>query len=598
LNPVKGKLSLLIRVTVCQRKTFTFFLPILLILGFLLACKTKSSSATVSSSPSQNYTSSPEEVKFKGFFINACKEKALGNNELALDQLKEALKVFPKNAAANYEMACIYKLISKTDEALPFAKSAVQNDAKNEWYHLLLIDCLHDKRKYKDAALACEKLISINPNNPAFYDQLAREHGFAGNYSKALNAYSNRSKKFGADPETRLEIVKLYRITGKRDKAEKELLALVQEFPNETNYYTYLAELYQENREDEKALKIYHDLKQKDPRNPYVHLAIADYYRTRNQDSLFMNELRLAFEMPELDIEEKRKIMISFYSVTEDFPEHRKSAMELCKIMVEQHPDDARAHGIYGDFLNREEKYTEAREQYEQAIKSDKNVFGIWTEIMKIDVSLGDYPSLERHSDEAKELFLAQPVVLYYNAVAKMQLKKNKEAIATFLEAKEFIVDDEELLGFIMINLGEIYNTEKEFEKSDKAFDEALRIDPENASLLNNYSYYLSLRKEKLPQAEKMASKAVQLNKNSSTFLDTYAWVLYQQGKYQEAQAWLQKAIENGGDENGVILEHYGDALFKNNKVEQALDSWKKALEKPKHSEQLEKKISEKKISE
>ena len=567
----------------------------LVLFSFFISCKTPS---TVSRSAAINYSSSPEEVKFKGYFINACKEKALGNNELALEQLREALKVYPKNAAANYEVACIYKSVSKTEEAMPFARIAVQNDSKNEWYHLLLIDCLHEKKKYKDAARACEKLISINPENPAFYDQLAREYGFAGNYSKALNAYNNRSKKFGADPETRLETIKLFRLTGKRDKAEKELLALIQEYPNETNYYTFLAELYQENHKDEKVMKIYEELKQKDPRNPYVHLALADYYRTRNKDSLFLVELRSAFEMQELEVEEKRKIMISFYSVTEEFPEHLKSAMELCKIMVEQHPEDARAHGIYGDFLNREKNYEEAREQYLQAVRIDKNVFGIWTEIMKIDITLGDYTALEKHSDEAKELFIAQPVVLYYNAVAKMQLKKNKEAIAAFLEAKDFIVDDEELLGFILINLGEIYNTEKEFEKSDKAFDEALRVDSDNASLLNNYSYYLSLRKEKLSQAEKMASKAVQLNKNSSTFLDTYAWVLYQQGKYQEAQVWLEKAIINGGDENGVILEHYGDVLFKNNKIEQAIETWKKALEKPKHSNNLEKKIGEKKLSE
>lgn len=579
---------------------FIFSLFFFFTIAALSSCRSKdklqlSAATTTSSRPSG---STAEDVKFKGYFLNGCKQKALGNYESAAHEFKEALKVFPYNSAANYELACIYKLQSKNAEALPHAKAAVEKDLKNEWYHLLLIDCLHEKKRYADAALACEKLIQINPHNSAFYDQLAKEWTYAGNYNKAVKTYNTRLEKFGFDPQITLDKIKILKFQGKTGEAEKELIALIKKNPSESSFYTYLAELYQENKQDEKAMDIYRELSVKDPKNPYVKLALADYYRSRNKDSLFLKEVKAAFEMPELEVEQKRKIMISFYSVTEEYPEHKQSALELCEIMVNIHPEDARAHGLYGDFLLREGDLEKARTQYEEALKTDKNIFGIWTEIMKIDATLRDYSSLEKHSEEAKELFTTQPILYYYNGVAKQQLKKNKEAVDAFLEAKEYIVDDQELLIFIFINLGETYHSIKEYEKSDNAFNEALRMDPNNASVMNNYSYYLSLRKEKLDDAEKMAKKANELVKDNSTFLDTYGWVLFQKAKYADAKDILEKALKFGGVENGVILEHYGDTLYKNGFEKEALEYWKKAKEKSKHSDVLDKKISEKKFIE
>lgn len=80
--------------------------------------------------------------------------------------------------------------------------------------------------------------------------------------------------------------------------------------------------------------------------------------------------------------------------------------------------------------------------------------------------------------------------------------------------------------------------------------------------------------------------------------MDTYAWILFQSDKFNLAKEWLEKAIKTGGEKNGIILEHYGDVLFKLNEVEKALEYWKKSKASGRSSEKIDKKIADKNIYE
>ena len=90
-----------------------------------------------------------------------------------------------------------------------------------------------------------------------------------------------------------------------------------------------------------------------------------------------------------------------------------------------------------------------------------------------------------------------------------------------------------------------------------------------------------------------MALRANELSPGSASFEDTYAWVLYELGKYEEARLWLEKALSHGGNTSGVVIEHYGDILYKLGDKDAALREWRKALEFDDHSDELELKISE-----
>ena len=143
--------------------------------------------------------------------------------------------------------------------------------------------------------------------------------------------------------------------------------------------------------------------------------------------------------------------------------------------------------------------------------------------------------------------------------------------------------------------LGDAYNGLKEYQKSDKAYEEALGVDPNNSLILNNYSYYLALRKENLDKAEKMSALLIKNNPTNASFLDTYAWVLFMKGNYKEAKKVMEKAIA-GGDATATHFEHFGDILFQLNDIDAAIEQWQKARSLSIHHELLDKKIENKKL--
>src|SRR5690606_6922821 len=119
----------------------------------------------------------------------------------------------------------------------------------------------------------------------------------------------------------------------------------------------------------------------------------------------------------------------------------------------------------------------------------------------------------------------------------------------------------------------------KDHKSSDESYNIALKYDPQNTIVLNNYAYYLSLRKTNLEQAESMAKKANDLNPDVASFQDTYGWVLYTRENYQNALFWIEESLKNGGNTDPTVLEHHGDVLLKLNRTPEAVKAWKKALE-------------------
>jgi Tfp pilus assembly protein PilF len=182
--------------------------------------------------------------------------------------------------------------------------------------------------------------------------------------------------------------------------------------------------------------------------------------------------------------------------------------------------------------------------------------------------------------------------------MASARIQKHSEAVEVLEKGRKLVIANDELKLQFEINLAESYHRLKEYKKSDQYFESVLKMDPDNKLVLNNYSFYLTERNEKLKQAERQSKKCAGLEPNNSTYLDTYAWVLYKLEKYQEAEVQIKLAYSNGGNKNAVIIEHYGDILFKLGDEEGALEKWKEAKNTGKGSKNLDEKIKIKKLVE
>jgi len=561
------------------------------------SCKTtKSSSSTGKQIVNSNGLSEEAQVNFTFNFIEGCKERMRGNIESAEGRFKECLRLDPNSAAAKYELGNIYRFNGLFDNALKYGKECANADPKNEWYQLLYIECLHNKRQFEQAAEVYARLVKTYPNRPEFYEGLAGEYMYAANYEKSYKTFDDLEKKFGQNEAFTLNKIKLLRQLKKNTETEAEFKKLIQSNPSEARYYTYLAEFYQETNQNDKAINTYQEILKVDPKNPMVHLALADYYKSQNDKENFYKEVKIAFENPDLEPETKVKILASYYELSDVNDTYKQQALELCDIAIKLHPTSADVHTIYADFLLKDKKMQQAKDEYAIASKIDKNQFSIWSQLMYVESELNDYAALEINSSEAMELFPNNPLPYFFNGVANIQLKKYQKGIESLEEGIEFVYDNKPLMLEYYSNLGNAYNAIKNFTKSDKAFDDALKVNPDDASILNNYAYFLSLRKEKLDKAERYSRRSNELAPNNRSYIDTYGWILYQLGKYTEAETWLARAAKMG-NKNGTLLEHYGDVLYKLNKTEEALNYWKEAKSIGGGSEFLDKKIADKKLN-
>lgn len=570
----------------------------------LLSCKVSNKTTAQKEEPVQSKSAKGKEfnererIELNYLFFNANKEKMLGNNDAAYSLFMQVLAKDPKNDASLYAMAQISSQQKRYDDAINSIRKALAINNKNTWYQSLYGELLMNSKRFGEAVDVYEGLSKNNPERIDYFFEWASALYFSDKPGEAIKVYDKLEEKIGINAEIVLQKEKLYIKLGKIDKAAAELQKLITAFPTDTQYYAMLAELYQANGMSEKALQLYDKILALDPQNSFVHLSLSDYYRsTGNKDKAF-EELKLVFQNKNTDLDTKYKILTSYYNLLESNTEIKEQALELNKLLVETHPNEAGAHVFYGEFLFHEKKFGEARYEYQQALKLDNKNFLVWDQLLRTELELKDYAQLQKESEEALALFPTQPLIYYLNGIANLQLKKYKDAVSVLQSGTSVVVDNPALLSDFYANIGDAYFKMKESQQSYKAYEKALELDPKNANTLNNYSYYLSLRGDSLGRAETLSRKSNSLEPNNSYYQDTYGWILYKQKKYSEAKEWVEKAMKGREAESAVILEHYGDILFKLGQIDQAIEFWEKAAKIGGGSESLEKKIRDKKVYE
>ncbi len=531
-------------------------------------------------------------------FIDAKKEALLGNYIKAEAMFMSVIEKDPGRDAAYYELAQIYVLQNNPADAQIMAEKALALDPRNHWYKVLLAERYQRNQNYTQAIRLYEELTRDDPRDLEYRFQLAASYVYAGKFSDALNELDNIEARLGVSEELVRQKEKLYLYLNKVDEAAAEVRKLIQADPGEARYYSWLAELYMSHGEPDKALAVYSTIAEKFPEDPYIHISLSDYYRKKGDKEKAQEELKLGFANPGLDIDTKIQVMLAYYSVSELFDEVRPQAMELAQILIRTHPDNPKAYSMYADFLVRDKQFREARDAFHKVISLDSSKFLVWESLLRVEAELEDYTAMKNESQRMIGLFPVQPLGYLFNGVARMQLKEYSEAIESFKTGLGFVVANNLLSSQFNAYLGDACYQTQDVDAAFGYYDKTLQLDPNNSYVLNNYSYYLSLRKENLEKAEAMAKRATQLDPGNSANLDTYGWVLYVQNKFEEAEKWIKMAMDQEGKNDPVILEHYGDVMYKLGKADEALQYWKTAMEKGSGSEWLEKKVMDGKIYE
>ncbi|REE05989.1 tetratricopeptide repeat protein [Marinoscillum furvescens] len=534
--------------------------------------------------------SESDALKLEMILIDAEREHILENYYKALELFKEALEIDPSNAVVNFKIAEILTKNGDSQLALPYATKAMQLDGGNKYYLLLAAEVQKSLSNYEEAARIYQQMIDHIPGTETYLFDLAIIYQYQGQNEKALATYRRAEEVFGMNEMVLREKQKIYL----KDKDFDALIAdwdkLIGENPGQDRYIIELCEFLIANNRLEEAKERLQTLNN----SKHADLLLSEIALLEGDTPRAINLAMSTFDSPKVDYKAKLSVLNNFldYVVT---PEEFAAITELTKKMVSQYPEQYEVLAFSGDVMFRLEQKEEARDYYLRAVSIDPGNFGVWQNILNLEASLNQYDSVIVHAETALEYFPNQAALYYFAGTGYLIKKDYRKSVQILDQGKRFATEPG-LLTIFYGQMGDAYNSMKQYEKSYAAYEQALKANPDNDHVLNNYSYFLSLREEKMEKALAMSTRLVEAHPENPTYLDTHGWVLYTLGKFEEALVYLRKAANM--QEDGTVIEHYGDVLFQLGKIDEAVAQWKRALQTNEASKQIEKKIADRKLYE
>ncbi len=532
-------------------------------------------------------------------YIDAVRARMLGDDKQQEELLAQVIRLKPDEAAPYYDLARLYIKQGKIDQAEQNIKKTIARNSDNPWYQRQYAEILAYQNRFDSAAVVYYQLGKKEKHNHEFLMKAAMLYQRSGNYKEALTALDELIRKIGASDEMLLQKQQIYLRMNQLDGALKVAQELIEQNPREGKFYANLADLYESNDQPEKAIATYEKALKEFPNDPTLQYGLAEYYRKKKDTEKYDEYIRKAILNTEFDDETQTGILLGYLQEVSGDSVRRKEGEAIAAQLVAQHPGNAQITALYGQVLLNGEQNDKAVEQFKRSLAIDPSRFTIWQQIMLLYSAPKDADSLLKYSEKAMRYFPNQAMVHYLNGIGHFNRKSFPPAIKSIKRAVDLQPEDNpDLLADMYSSLGDIYNLQKEYTLSDSAYEQALRLNPTNATVLNNYSYYLSLRGVRLETAEKMSKKSLEIRPGEATFLDTYGWILYKRGKYDEAKKYIEDALKANPEADGTLWEHLGDVYSRLNETGKAVEYWKKAKEKGTDNPQIDKKIQDQKLYE
>jgi tetratricopeptide (TPR) repeat protein len=525
----------------------------------------------------------------------------------ALLYYQRALEITPENATIHYKIAEVLSRSNKQEDLLKASfsiENALKLEKKNKYFYLLAANIYGSMTKFDKAAWAYETLINEVPGTEEYLYELAAVYQYANKWDDAVKTYNRAENELGISEASSVQKMRIFIEQGKIKEGIAEGEKLMNAFPGEERYVMAFAEILSQKGYRADAIKALEKFtaQNKDAGNAFM--LLAGMYRDNNQEDKARPLLLALFDDNSVEVSSKIIILASYNAELNQNKsrkisdtEKEKFALTLFEKLNNEHSGQANVHIIGGDLYLATGNPREAVKQYTTAVQSGEVNYEVWQNLLFLEVQMEAFDDVIRHADQALELFPNQGMLYYFHGFAHLRKRQYNEAIGSLEQAKKLARTDSSFMSDISNMLGDAYNALKQYEKSDKAYDEALSLNPNNNTTLNNYSYYLALRKVNLEKAEKMSALLIKNSPDNPTFLDTYAWVLYTREKYKEAKKVMERAISTG-NANATHFEHYGDILFKLGDVDGAVQQWQKARGMNANSETLNKKIANRKMYE
>jgi tetratricopeptide (TPR) repeat protein len=549
--------------------------------GISCAKRPTTNASNASKPASSPVLSEVQRSQVQFYFFEGTAAKSIGQWDKAEQGFLRALSIDPTNATCAYEAARMALQSGDARRALEHGRKAVALNPLNPWFLKLLAQLEQNNALNQEAIKTLKYLTTLGEEHALeAWENMGMIHLQLQEYPKALQCYQEIEKIVGPQAEILEQKKTLYVLMNRKELAVKEMQRLIALYPDELTYKLSLVQMHSEWGQYAQALSLIEEaLKGNDTGNwPRLYLAASELLYALRQPENAEKRFIDALETKGLSSEE---LLQGMFRMLERQGENQASREAWLRRALKAYPQVSLLYALLGESLMKQDRGQDAAEQYRMALSlpSVSVEYVIWQQYQSCLLNLQLMDSLEAVSRRALDLYPSQGANYFFLGISLQRNRKEDEAATTLRSGLTYIADQPELEAQFHIMLGDIEHRRANHAESDRCYGKALRLQPDNSLVLNNFAYYLSLRRENLDSALAMSQRATLEEPSNASYQDTYAWVLYQMGRYEQALAPIQMALQNSPTNNATLLEHYGDILFRLNRTEEAKTQWLKASE-------------------
>jgi len=525
--------------------------------------------------------------------IEAVKQKNLGQLAEAVKLYQMVIKDKPDCAVAYFEAGSIYLMTNQLELALKNLSKAYELDSNNPWYSAAYINALGANESFDEMVDLLKQKRKLDPENVEWEYQLASAYFAMGKWAKSIRTLDRIEKERGFSEKITLLKASVYESEEKYDLAREEVEKVMAIFPEAIQFRIVAAELSLKSGDEDAAAAYYQEILEVDSLNIFALTNLTDYYRKNGDFRKSLQYLAKSFRNRQIDVQRKMAILSYYLSEEEYVNQYAAELSVVIEEFAQTHPDESDLRLIAADFYIQNRMYEPAYIHLKRYLELNKGNYNIYMQTIMLANAASLDEELVRITDKAQEMYPDSADIRFFKGIGLYQTEDYERLIQNFKDQPMDDFSNPDYGPQAKMLLAEAFYRTKDFPQSDSLFEALIEEDPNNHMVLNNYSYYLAQRGERLMKAKEWSYITVRENPDNSTFLDTYAWVLYKLGSYEEAEQYILRALEKGGDNDPEVNEHAGDIQLALESFEIALSYYHKAIllggDKARLEEQIEK---------
>jgi len=515
---------------------------------------------------------------FNYLYVDAVRMKLLGNMGEALKYFEQCLILNPQSDATYYQMAQIVLGSGDLANGKNYIKKACDLQPGNLWYNMMLAGIYHQENNLDSAIICYERTVKAYPEKENLQVSLAKLYSQNRNYDKARNLLSRLDEKHGVNESTTLSLVDNLMAEGNFNEAGDKIRQLLSRDPDNIVFNGYLAAIYRHEGNPEKAREVYNQLIERNPDNPAIQLSLCEFLLSEKNYNELFDLLNIVLINNKITKEEKVSLIAELIGNKDILRDHGDKIQMAVMVLEADYKNDDILALLRPELLQNMGKREEAALRLEEIINLNPESYYAWEKLLLVYYELKDYKKLQMKGGECSTKFNRSIIAKMLYATGAMENEDFTIALEELRKADILAGDNKKLKLQVLTMKADIHYRMKNYTEAFKSYDEALKMDNNDLTVMNNFAYYLAEQDMQLKDAEQMAKTVIEKEEGNNTFLDTYAWVLYKRGKAREAAKIMERIINSESGNDAEYFEHYGYILRKLGKCREAVKNWEKAV--------------------